>query len=394
MRWEGTLSLPSALSEGRFEVANFSLHDLWRGAEPWLDFEVVEGRLDLAATYRVNWGEPLAYELAQGRLAIREVDIAPRRTDELPDTGVGLRSLEVTGIEVDGAALEATVGGVDLDGLAVNGWSEGERISLVEMFSGPVEAGDAGGQSDPPSAQQETTADDAQWRASIGQVRIGGSTLNWRSEYTDPATLTVAPIEAEVGNLNWPLAGQAPFRLSLSVNDEADFEAQGELAMGEGGGTVAYTLAGLPLPWFNPNLPTALKASITGGVAGFEGELTLDEFAPQLIALDAQIENFSARQEGVETVFTSWDAVRAKALEVDLAGRAFKLGQLGINGYSGRLHIHEDGSINASRIWQQELAAEADAEDTPPRARRSHPETARKPPNPRTPGPSISRKSC
>ena len=359
LRWEGTLSLPGAYSEGAFQISGVRMHNLWQAAEPWLSFEVTKGRMDLAANYRVGWQGPLSYHLGEGSFGLSEVAIAPRASSDLADTAISLKELAIDGIDVSSDTLSAKIDSVMIDGLVASGFSEGTRISLEEMLLGAADPNEPAA-APPPAPEDDSDA--AQWSAQLQQFEVRNSGINWRSEYTEPALLRVTPIAAEASNLQWPLAGKAPFALDLSINDTARVDVEGEITLDSGDADISYSLSALPLPWFNPNLPSALNAAITSGQVDLEGAVSLHDFFPAKITLDAAITEFSAHQKDVETTFTSWSAVRATGLEVDLDTQAFALQELAINDYSGRLHIYQDGSINALNIWQAELSS---AEATP-----------------------------
>ncbi|MCB1845406.1 MAG: DUF748 domain-containing protein, partial [Halioglobus sp.] len=303
LSWEGTLSLPGQFTEGSFTLQDIHLPSLWQAAEPWLVFEVQEGRLALAADYRVSWKEPLAYRLEGGRFGLTGVAIAPRDAAALPDTGIALDSLAIEGIEVDSDTLSATVGAVTLEGLVADGFSEGSQISLADMLLGPADPNEPV-TAEPPPDKEDAAA--PQWQASVALLQISDSAVNWRSPYTEPALIAVTPIAATASNLRWPLGGTLPFELTLAINETAGLEVQGQVDTDSGQAEIDYALSALPLAWFNPNLPEALKATIMSGEAALQGSVTLQDFAPATVALDAAITDFATRQQDVETHFTRW----------------------------------------------------------------------------------------
>jgi hypothetical protein len=170
----------------------------------------------------------------------------------------------------------------------------------------------------------------------------------------------VSPIEASVDNLRWPFAGESPLSLELAINEQTSLTLAGSLALASGDGSIRYQLDGLPLPWFNPNLPTALKADITSGAAYVGGDVALAGFVPAVIRTTGDIDDFSGKIRDVETNLTSWDRVRWEGVAVDLPGRSVLVDRLYIKNFAGRLHIYEDGTINSQRAWQQELTAAGD----------------------------------
>jgi hypothetical protein len=188
---------------------------------------------------------------------------------------------------------------------------------------------------------------------------LRNSSVRWRSGFTDPQILNITPLEASLENLSWPLSGETPMAMSLSVNEQAKITVDGGLALDSGTGSLAYSLEGLPLTWFNPNLPKALKAAITSGEVAVNGQVALQDYAPTTIALEGSIRDFSARRQGVEVELTGFELLRIDGLAVDMNEHSLLLEKLTIGSYTGRVHIQEDGSINASKIWQEEVGEEA-----------------------------------
>ncbi len=358
--WAGTVSIPDSSSEGTLALTDIDLHTLWQVAEPWLTFEVSEGKISVESRYAVNWGETLDYQASGGQVAVRELAIVPLADTDLPDTGLRLAGLDIGPVTLDGAGQSVEVGDIDVNGLDVRGWMEEDRLSLQELFLGPQDPNAPPPAATEPEPEPQTAPDeDADWRAAVNAVRLSDSAITWRSGFTDPATLSVTPIEASVGPLAWPLAGETSVSLSLQANETASVGVDGVLALADGAGSINYALEGLPLAWFNPNLPPALKAEIMDGVLGIEGAVSLAQFAPQTIKLSGAVTHFRIRIEDAEESLSGWETVRVEDLDIDMVGHHLVLGKLGIDNFTGRVHIREDGTINTSRVWQEELGDQA-----------------------------------
>ena len=212
----------------------------------------------------------------------------------------------------------------------------------------------------PDPADDSSSDEQPAWTASLGTFKLADSKLRWRSEFTDPAQLEVTPIEFSASKINWPLAGDTALTLALTINGQTSASAQGNLDLGTGTGSLSYQLQALPLPWFNPNLPAALNGEVTGGELQVTGGITLFEFAPATIAMDGSVTGFAAKVSQAETSLTSWETVRWEKLSIDMQKHNVELAKLSIDNYVGRLHINEDGSINASKIWQDEVGEQAE----------------------------------
>ena len=357
LHWEGTVSIHNQSSQGLLSLSNVSLLTLWRFAEPWLEFELKDGRLAVGGKYAINWGDTFSYRISEGHIGLSMLDIVPANPDQLADTLLGLGKLDITAVEIDSKTARVAIDSLAIDDLQVATWLEGSQVSLQQLFALDLSTDDST-TTDEDAAKEDD--DSAAWNVVLNQAQMTNSGLRWRSKITEPSQLEIKPIEASVKNITWPLSEETELSLKLAVNEQVNIDINGKLALAEGNGTLSYTLDGLPLAWFNPNLPGALRAKISGGQARADGQLTLQKFEPTLIALNAIIRDFSARQEDAETMLTGFSAVRFDGLSVDMEQHNLVLEKLSIESYTGRLHIKEDGSINASNIWKEEVGHEAE----------------------------------
>ncbi|MFT4824287.1 MAG: hypothetical protein ACJAUG_003306 [Halioglobus sp.] len=356
LSWEGHVSVPGAHSEGSLSLSNISLAPLSRFIEPWVKFELTKGHLNMAGRYRISWADALSYKVEQASLTLKELALAPRDTDALSDTEISLGELHIGGVTVDGAAETVSVESVSLDVAIVKGWSDGLKVSVAEMLAPRI-----------PVASEPEPEDPANnWSIAVNTTTVQDSEIHWRSEYTEPALISVTPIAVRASKLQWPLAGDTSADLSLSINNQASLTLTAQLTLDSGSGTVQYALADLPLAWFNPNIPKGITASIETGLAGLSGSINLEQFAPVKIGSDGAISNFSITVEEEENAVTSWDSVRWKKLGIDLNQKKLILEELLINKYSGRLHIHSDGTVNAQRAFA------AEAEPSPEEPTQEH----------------------
>ena len=352
LHWEGEISIPRGHSEGTLRLVTLHMPQLWRLLEPWVAFEVRSGDLSIGGHYELEWQEQLAYRISAGEISLDSVDIQPKVADAPADTRVSLGNLALSGIALDSDEQHLDIDGLEIAELAVRGWSEGSETSLTQLFAVNLPAGDS------PDPAPEEPSDDAGWTAQLKRLQVADSELHWRSEFTDPARLEVLPITASATALNWPLAGDSELSLALTINGETSATVDGSLDLGSGSGQLNYKLEALPLPWFNPNLPTPLKAKITSGQFRLAGDVGLAGFAPTQIKASGAVTAFAGQLEGAEESLTSWETVRWDKLAVDLDQRSVRLEKLSIDNYTGRIHINKDGSINAQNAWEAELATE------------------------------------
>nr|WP_277602438.1 DUF748 domain-containing protein [Parahaliea mediterranea] len=348
LEWDGELSIPDSYSKGRIELSAIGLRPFWRFVKDQVDFELADGRLHAAANYELRWSPELRFTVDGGEVDISRLSLKPADPEALPDTGIELGVIKASAIAVDGASQRVTVRDINADGLEIAGWLEGERVSLAEMF-----------QTRFPAAGEPEPQEPSPWVVELGAARINGAAINWRSPFTDPPALQVSPLNIAVEGIRWPAEAPVDIGVDLVVNGEARVEVAGGLHLGSGAGALTFALEQLPIPWFGPNLPDALNATIESGHARTTGELALENFAPQQLRLAGAVEAFSVHMFGADESLTSWNALEWDGLSVDLPGREVRLAQLHLDGYSGRVHIHEDGSLNIQNLLAEEAAAQA-----------------------------------
>ena len=357
LHWEGVVSVPGAYSEGTLAIENISLHPIWRFARDWLAFELKEGTVSVVGDYRLDWGSELAYRVRNGAISIDNIDIQPRDRQDLPETAVGLQAIELSGIEVDGQEERVEVAAVEITGVDLQGFSEGSEVSLSSLFAASFPESEK----DP---QGGTGESENNWTVYAASVHLNESRLRWRSEYTSPPVLEVSPLDLQLKELHWPPQGNSSLSLSLTVNDITGLEITGDIALANGSGQLRYQVEKIQLAMANPNIPAALQAEITSGEVSAQGELILAEFVPTRVTMNGRSNNFSGNIATEEDAILSWDSVRWQELDLNLAQSRVELKSLSLFGYSGRLHIYPDGTINTQRVLQEEAAAAAE-EDTP-----------------------------
>lgn len=364
--WSGNVSLPGAESHGQLKIEGLALHPIWEFAEPWLNFRLQEGALDLAARYEVNWSDGFVYRVADGDLKVAGIDIQPQDADTLPDTALGLGSLHIAGIAVDGTAQLATVGKIAVTELDIAGFNDADTVSLQVLFTPNMnDAATPDTAATGAAATDSAAADGAGWRAELGGVGLHQSSVRWRSPFTEPAVTAVTPIDLEVGAMTWPAAGATPVNLALTVNDTATLKVAGDLDLDTGDGAFTYDLAQLQLPWFNPALPERVTARLGSGAVAVDGSVTLAGFAPGNVALDAAVTDFALAQAAGERPVGSFDAIRLEQLAVDVPGQKVALDRFLLDGFNGRLHIARDGTVNTSYLLAPAPEAEAASGQAP-----------------------------
>ena len=352
LEWEGDVSIPGGFSEGKFALNNVQLRTGWRFAEPWLGFEVASGALGLSGQYRVEWNDIVSWSLSEAALTVENVDVSPKDAASLPDTYARLARLTVGDIAADSASQTIAIDQVSTEGINIAGFSEGNRVSLVDMFATSFPESDT-----VPDDNASESAGEP-WTLSLGRVNSTGGQIDWGSEFTEPATTRVRGITFFGSRFSWPAQSPSDLALSLDVNDRASLEVNGQLDLSSGDGDFTYTLNDLLMEWFSPNIPEALNVDISGGAISTTGTARLKAFAPVTAVLDGEIGTVQVVIHEDTDAISGWESLRWKNLSVDIPGQQINADTLFIDRYTGRLHIREDGTINSQRLLQEQAPPE------------------------------------
>ncbi len=347
LHWQGQVSVPGGYSEGTLSIENFNLHPISRYLRPWVALELKEGYLDIAGNYRLDWGDELAYRVSKGRVSLSHIDIQPQDTDRLPGTAVQLEKFVLRGVDIDGTSERVEIATADIEGVSVQGFSEASDVSLPALFEIRL----------PGDYTQADSEGDADWSVHIPRVNVSESRLSWRSEFTSPSVMEISPLSFQLTDLSWPPVGETKLDLSLAINKVATLSVTGGVLLDSGAGNLHYQLENLQPAWFNPNIPQAFKAKISQGAAKASGEVTLVDFLPGRLRMDGAVTDFSGIIEGAEDALTSWNSVSWQGLDINFGQHSVQLDSLNLDGYNGRLHIYEDGTVNTQRVLQEEVAA-------------------------------------
>lgn len=343
--WRGTLSLATRESTGEIRLKAIDLRPVYRYLAPHLPFVVDSALLDTHGQYSATWRDTPAIQVTQGHIALRGLHMLPRDAESLPHTWVSLDAITLDGIDIDSKQRRVDVQALDIDALAVSGFSEGDTHSLLPMF---LSTGDSPDRTRAATATAAKTQDPGEpWQISLQQLTTDNSRVRWRSAYTTPDVIELSPVSLTLSELAWPAQDASAIELSLRANDQSDLTASGNIDIGSGSGSVNYQLLGQPLAWFNPVVADFLRATIDKGELHLDGSVTLAGFAPATVRLDSGVDDFALRIFGRDASALGWESMRIPGIQVNLRERSVAVGRIELDGYSGSLHILPDGRLNA-----------------------------------------------
>jgi uncharacterized protein involved in outer membrane biogenesis len=352
---QGRFDLVRREHAGEIHIKAFNLLPAWHYLAPRLAFETQRALLDADLPYRVQWGEEtLRYFVDGGRIALRDAQLQSERD---PNTRIGLRTLEVEGIDVDGGQQSAHVKAIRVDGLALQGWNDAAQISLRDMFEFKSKADD--------------TDEESNWQVGIEEVTVQQGQLRWRTDLLDVPELVAEPLDVKMEAIHWPVTKDAKFTVSTRINADTRLAVDGVLNLADRTGRLNGNIEAVPLQWGNRLLGQEINAQLKSGSASARFELTLDKGEPTRLRSDGRIDKLEMHRLPDQQKIAAWQSVEWKKLAVNLPARKMRIDQVTAIKPWVQFRLNPDGTNNFQQLTMQKKV-------TPPLPSTA---TSAKPPN-------------
>lgn len=351
---EGRFHLQQKRSDGTVRIAGFNLIPAWRYLAPQLAFDTQRGLLDADVPYRVQWGDALQYAVDNGRVALRELQLQSRRD---ADTQLGLATLNVDGIAVDGAQRSVHVAAVRLDGLALRGWNDAAQVSLRDMFQF--------------RSRDDAQDDEAGWQVAVDEVVAQGGQLRWRTHLLDVPELVAAPLDVRATQIQWPVAKDAQIELKTRINDATQLAVKAVMNLADRSGKFGIDIDALPLQWGNRLLGEQIAARVKSGSASAHVDLALVGGEPTTVRSDGRVDQFEMQRLPDQQKIAAWQRVEWKKLAVNLPERKLRIDQIVATKPWLQFRINPDGTNNFQQLTAQRQAPPPAAAQRAPQAPRT-----------------------
>ena len=357
LRWRGELSTAARRSSGDIALEGVALRPLWRYLQPQLNFRAdpAHNTLDLAAHYRVSWGDALSWAIDKGQLAIHDTNLKARDDDA---TELQLHQLGVAGISADSASQRAAIERVRIDGLQLKSWNRDTEVGLLAMLqprqsaTAPATTPATTPASAPTTAAAAATAapaaapDESPWQLTVGEVSSDDTRIQWQASQLAVEQLDVNPLTFRLQQLSWPSTGAAQLKLTASVNDTLKLAVDGDLDPGTLDAKLHGSVERLPLRWGNKLLGQQLALIIAGGELSTQWQLEMDDGAPTLLQADGNVGGFDLVRSGSRRRLAAWKQLQWQALQFDLRQNALTLKQVALQQPFLLFRLYEDGTTN------------------------------------------------
>ena len=357
IRWTGSFAVGPLASTGSVEMEGIALAPFWEYVQHDYDAELTgDARLGLGFDYVLDGnGERLELDVQRGRALLTGLEVARRSSGEallgLPRTtaqgiafGLAQNALDVDTVELAEPRVEIRRledGAIDL-------------VAALTPAAKAAEGATGEAAEEAAGAAVESGADDAAapgLAIRLGALRIDGG----RVAFADRA----APRPVQMALQDIALA-VTDYRSADGHRADVELEAAaatgGTLAVS---GTVRGTpldvglevdVAGLSLLPALPYTEEAVNLEVSSLLADAAGRVTLNDAEPFAYAGNAALRMLDSRLPGEDAQLLGWQALDAEGIELSLAGRAVRIGKVGLSEPFLRVLIDEDGEMNLGAI--------------------------------------------
>ncbi len=342
--WKGTVGVDPVRSAGEFRVGRIAMKKYAPYYADRINADVLDGVLDVTARYAIDLGE------GSRQLALTEAVVMLSRLQLAARGGttplIDLPSLRIDGLSADLLKPSASIRLVALDGghLKVVRAKDGS-INLLDLLvpSAPAQASAPAGS----VASSATAFPDVK----LAEFALSGLAIDFEDRTTPaPARNGLGRLDVSLKNISLSEAA-SPIALKLfaATLPGGRIDLEGTAVLAPLSADLAVKIASLPLsgttPYIEPLLNIKIaggsvsvdaKARLSGGVAGFRGDVVVDQFA----TVDG------ARGED----FVSFTQFALRGIDAVSAPLTAKVAEIALTDPAARVIVNPDKTTNLNTI--------------------------------------------
>lgn len=208
-----------------------------------------------------------------------------------------------------------------------------------------------------PANQQEND-----WAVGLKKLALTDSRLQIEDRrLAAPLRLTIEQAKLELQNPSLNLARAVPLNAVFNIKQGGQLNLQGKLTPSPLKADLSVKLAGLSLKPFAPYINQVALLTLNDGKTDVAGQLSLQQGQALALAFKGgfSVNQLSILEEASSTPFLGWERVSSNSLQVSLAPNRVHMAELQMVKPVGKLIIHEDKSMNITRILRNQANAQA-----------------------------------
>lgn len=197
------------------------------------------------------------------------------------------------------------------------------------------------------------------WAVSFKKLALDNSSLHVEDRsLTKPVSLDIEKAAFEMHDASLDLSHSVPVSAAFQVKQGGRFNAQGKLTPSPLKAALNFKLTKFALKPFSPYINQFALLKLNDGATDISGKLSVKEGKNLAIAFNGgfSVNKLSLVEEANDEPFLVWERVSSDSLEVTLAPNHVHMTELRIVKPTGKFIIHEDKSLNVTRILRNQPA--------------------------------------
>jgi hypothetical protein len=329
--------------------------------QPYLDTataaQVVDGDLSTTAKVGANWSKsPVAVTVAGMQLDLQSLKLAARGSKE---PVVSLAQGRVTVKQVDVAGRTADVAGVDATGLVVDAQRLKDGSINLASLAGPHEAAQ---HRTAIHAVKKAQAEGPAWHYKIGELTLKDATANFTDNTTpQPVKLSITPLQLKVQQISDDLSRPLPVDLQATLNRKGTLGVKGDVTATPLKVAVKVNANRLDVAALEPYFGSKLNALIASALLNANGDLSLSQ-AKSLKASyrgDMALVEVRMLDKVTSDPFAGWGSLALSNLKADYDehGTTVDAGRVTFTKFYGRVLLDAQGKLNLKDVVAHESGA-------------------------------------
>jgi len=195
------------------------------------------------------------------------------------------------------------------------------------------------------------------WAVSLKKLALDNASLHVEDRSTiTPMKLDIEKAAFEMQGASLDLSRPLPVKATFRVKQGGQFNAQGKLTPSPLKANVDFKLAKLAIKPFSPYINQQALLKLNDGTLDIAGKLSAKEGKQMTLAFNGgfSINKLALIEEATNASFLEWERVSSKNLTVTLAPNRVSMSELQVIKPKGEMIIHEDGSMNLTRILRNQ----------------------------------------
>lgn len=195
------------------------------------------------------------------------------------------------------------------------------------------------------------------WALSLKKLALDNANLHVEDRSLNTSViLDIEKVALEMQDTSLDLSHPMPVKVAFQVKQGGQFAAQGKLTPSPLKADLNVKLTQLMLKPFGPYISQFAFLKLNSGTAGGSGKLLVKDGKDLAVAFNGgfSVNKLSLLEEVSGAPFLGWQRISSDSLEVSLAPDRVHMAQLQVINPIGKFIIHEDRSMNITRILRNQ----------------------------------------